>query len=231
MANAARNAGSYWGVVSGPAKPVTQVRQLTQITSWALMVSGGLHCSALQECLCLHSAKRMAKDNKMCVRVLHVSVPRDGNWASLLWIEAPPHSTSPAARLPSLPEVADGACNVWLSPPLPARMRDVFCMTAPWKQENNCPWWSGPSAVLMWQPRCKALQDLKTLNGAASLDAPAIVSPSASDSRRSFQMLTYQDKIFTLKMHVLPAASPVTLYTSSAKSIRGFGTAPFLASL
>lgn len=107
MANAARNAGSYWGVVSGPAKPVTQARQLTQITSWALMVSGGLHCSALQECLCLHSSKSMAEDNKMCVRFLrqyHISMPRNGNWASLLWIEAPPHSTSPAARPPSLPE-------------------------------------------------------------------------------------------------------------------------------
>lgn len=139
---------------------------------------------------------------------------------------APFHEPCCTSALPPRRRLT-GACNVWLSPPLPARMRDVFCMTAPWKQENNCPWWSSPSAVLIWQARCKALQDLQTFAGTASFDAPTIVSPSASDSRRSFQMLTYQHKIFTLKMHILPAASPVTFYTSSAKLVQGFWNCTF----
>lgn len=52
IANAARNADNSRGVVSGQAKPVKQVQQLTQITILQ-SCSAGLQSFALQGCLCI----------------------------------------------------------------------------------------------------------------------------------------------------------------------------------
>lgn len=192
-----------------------------------------LLCSAGMPLFAAHSSKTMAEDNKMCQTFRSVSLPRDGDWASLLWREAPPHSTSPAAMSALLPG------SGWRQPVMcDSHHQCVTHATASSSDErcflHDCTMETGTQLSLVIRHKCSTDVVGQVQNSSGpwnfcwlSFSWCSHNSQPSSDSRRSFQILTYQHQIFMLKMCVLPAASPLVLYTCSDKSIQGFWSCTF----
>lgn len=174
-----------------------------------------LLCSAGMPLFAAHSSKTMAEDNKMCQTFRSVSLPRDGDWASLLWREAPPHSTSPAAMSALLPG------SGWRQPVMcDSHHQCVTHATASSSDErcflHDCTMETGTQLSLVIRHKCSTDVVGQVQNSSGpwnfcwlSFSWCSHNSQPSSDSRRSFQILTYQHQIFTLKMCCL---STRTLY-------------------